>query len=1115
MKYGLIFMFIALSFYALSGETITIDLPGIQLDRQSNITLFTSSESMPMPSEPGAPAIPVVTRFFDIPSGMDIESIHVIAGDTEIVSLAQPPAPVQQPSPLSYQVRSQSIDTLDPDRIPTKYLRNYGSGYRGNRKIGWIALQRCLYHPNDQTIEIPARFELEITYTTDPIQPAIHQSSNRGTAGYLLIASDEYLATLESLVEWRYRGGYDCYTQSVEWIDANVTGNDLQQKIRNYITQMVNEHQINYVTLAGDSDTIPVRHFFAFDCAYGIYDDENQIPSDMYYSCLDGDWDANANGIYGEDDDEPDYFPDVYLSRISARSNEHFESYIARLIEYESGVLDSYETAGGVSMELWQGSHSEVAQQYIYERYFPEEYDITLLYGSENTTENALSLIDQNPNIFQHTGHAAYTVLSLEEGSLRITDLLTMTNDNAGMFYSIGCWSAALDYQSIGEKIVTPDAGGFVAYIGNSRYGWGAPAAPGFGFSEYFQKEFFHVLFQGNPMLSQVNEEQKLPFIPMYQGTSVYKWCAYQLNMIGDSALQLFTSQPEEIAYTVQSSESEIIFNVYSQASGLPIEGSWVSLGGTIRAQTDSSGRAIIPIDRPVLGMLTIIAPGFIAVHVEDFYSDSYLQPYVSEVHWDDDSNLVAPGSSFSVDIVLTNPTAQIFTLEYQLADANELITFDDNAGTILLTPNNPVQTITVTGILDDYSSSFDGIDAIPIDLTCQQGEATILTHSINLEVARPGFALAIDPVVTSNFHLLLHTNVTNSGNLSTMQFFVDGTFISDDATLDNVPLEISLPYMIDDIIEFDLPVTVSDSQPTMSVLELELTFRTYYEEQVFEETQLVSIPYGSLSIEEDFEGDNMWMYEEPWQTVDTYAFSGTNSFSCRPSVSGFYTALTDWSALMEDAELSFQYKYKMPMYGDDGVFIIYETDTFADTLLFLGAGGALDDRDRPVPQVYIEGDWAEYRIDLSDHLIDAEDHFGEYFHIRFDFLCSEIIEGFTEYGSMDEIGIFIDDFSYQPPEIDFDIDEDEGKPITLSIYPNPVCGNFLNIAFSIPSDKNASVEIFNIRGQKVRSFDPTDKRSVIWDLQDATGKKAASGIYFARIKSAGKQIIRKFLVIR
>ncbi len=1131
MKKGIITIMTLLIFSTIFGETITIDLPAIGIERAAETTRITADETMLKAFEPGAPDIPVVTGFFEIPGGMQIEDIEVVVEDVQYVDLEQPLMAVQEAAPLSYPQRSRQILSVDSGKVPTGYLKNSGSGFSGTHRIGWVALERCLYRIDEQTLEIPGRIHLNIKYMSDSTLPAASDNiasslvastllnqprQDRDMAGYLIITADEYQTSLWQLANWRVCDGYEYSIQTVEWIDENITGDDLQEKIRNYIIQMVNTNNISYVTLAGDADVIPVRHFFAFDCAYEIYDDENEIPADMYYACLDGDWDANDNGIYGEDDDNPDYLPDVFVARISFNSQAQCQSYITRLIEYEGGDLDTYETAGGVSMELWLGSHSEIAQRYIYDRYFPEEYDINLLYGDANTTESALALIDENPNIFQHTGHAAYTVLSLQNGRLQINQMMNMSNENAGLFYSIGCWSAAMDYQSIGEMIVTPNTGGFLAYVGNSRYGWGAPAAPGFGFSEFFQKEFFRVLFEEDAMISHANVLQKLPFIPMYQGTSVYKWCAYQLNMIGDSAFRLYTHEPIEMYYHAQTSQDQLIVDVWTEndvENGTqPVANAWVTLGVDNRAQTDANGRASIELGDDLTGTLIISAPGYNTIIVDNFNTYNEIQPYVSDFVWNNGDPVIL-GESFNCEITLANPTAIAVSMHYLFDDQNGAFTLDEYEGWLVI-PANGTESFSIGGSIAEQLDNTEDTN-LHIELLLEPVVHPSYIYYLMTDIARPKITMAMQSEQVSQYRYIMHFQLHNEGDLDAEGMTIDAVVEAGSGSLPDLPLEINEPFPIGGWIEFSATLILDENDPDPTGSLLLLNFQTHHGNSIYGSSYYSQVPIGDVGIEEDFESALTWEGDEAWQTVETYAQNGTHCLSCRPDEPGLYSIATPWTTFMYDAEIGFQYKYKMPMYGNDGVFFILETDETADTLLFLGAGGALYDKGRPAPEVYIEGDWAEYSIDPSDYLVESPPY-STHYRLRLDFLFYELSEGFNEYGSMDEIGAFIDDYSYIPPEIDYDIDTDEDKPIALSIYPNPVrSGDNLTIAFSLVQDREADIDIFNIRGQKVRGFNLTDSRFVSWDMRDASGKSAASGVYFARVRSGNRQTTKKFLLVR
>jgi len=55
------------------------------------------------------------------------------------------------------------------------------------------------------------------------------------------------------------------------------------------------------------------------------------------------------------------------------------------------------------------------------------------------------------------------------------------------------------------------------------------------------------------------------------------------------------------------------------------------------------------------------------------------------------------------------------------------------------------------------------------------------------------------------------------------------------------------------------------------------------------------------------------------------------------------------------------------------------------------------------------------------------------------------------------------------------------------------------------------SIEIFNIKGQKLRSFKIQNSQFKInevgWDLCDEAGNIVSSGVYFVRLKSAGEYL--------
>ncbi len=94
-----------------------------------------------------------------------------------------------------------------------------------------------------------------------------------------------------------------------------------------------------------------------------------------------------------------------------------------------------------------------------------------------------------------------------------------------------------------------------------------------------------------------------------------------------------------------------------------------------------------------------------------------------------------------------------------------------------------------------------------------------------------------------------------------------------------------------------------------------------------------------------------------------------------------------------------------------------------------------------------------------------------------------------------------------------------------LTAYPNPFTA-FTNLKVILPSNKDhllprtttASIDIYNIKGQKVKniSLDPSkvSEQFTYWDGRDAGGKQCSGGIYFLNLSVNGKRCLSKKITL-
>ncbi len=88
-----------------------------------------------------------------------------------------------------------------------------------------------------------------------------------------------------------------------------------------------------------------------------------------------------------------------------------------------------------------------------------------------------------------------------------------------------------------------------------------------------------------------------------------------------------------------------------------------------------------------------------------------------------------------------------------------------------------------------------------------------------------------------------------------------------------------------------------------------------------------------------------------------------------------------------------------------------------------------------------------------------------------------------------------------------------------ISVYPNPF--NQTNeISFTLSVPQNVKIEVFNLRGQKIKILTDEDyaigSHSITWDGKNETGKYVANGTYFYKIYfDKGDTILRKVNILK
>ena len=169
------------------------------------------------------------------------------------------------------------------------------------------------------------------------IRPAaevpVPNSATPGVAfDYLLVTSSNLANAFQSLVERKSRDGLAVKVETMETITNTVAGRDVPEKIRNYIRQSYTNWGIDYVLLGGNTTIIPCRYAYV---RVDLAPKDSYLPTDLYYACLDGSWNGNADRHWGEATDgdhggDVDLLAEVYVGRAPVATLEQVKMFVEK-----------------------------------------------------------------------------------------------------------------------------------------------------------------------------------------------------------------------------------------------------------------------------------------------------------------------------------------------------------------------------------------------------------------------------------------------------------------------------------------------------------------------------------------------------------------------------------------------------------------------------------------------------------------------------------------------------------------------------------------------------------------------------------------------------------------
>jgi hypothetical protein len=379
-----------------TGNTMQVDVSAPQYSVVEDGIQF---EEATYTHPPGAPDLPCRTVTIALPPGAVVQSVGFSGSRHELTTAEIPP--VGPPLPMTnerealgraygvYEARRSRLYSTD-EMYPATYGTVVSKG--GLRKYTLVTVAcyhfayrplsgRLLYSPsitiqieyrisdagtdrarfweelrNDVTFDHLAR---HLIYNWEEAQEWYAADTPQLADGYTIIVPASLVSAVDSLAVYRQNQGYNVSVVTTEFIQSNVDGIDLPQKIRNYLREEMSNTQ--YVLLVGFYTDMPWRSVVPFnDDPDSPYNDPSitPIPTDLYYADLTEpdslSWDYDRDAYYGEvydstfapaGDDSPDYHADVHLARIPYSTAPMIRDICEKTKAFDSNTDMSYKGA--------------------------------------------------------------------------------------------------------------------------------------------------------------------------------------------------------------------------------------------------------------------------------------------------------------------------------------------------------------------------------------------------------------------------------------------------------------------------------------------------------------------------------------------------------------------------------------------------------------------------------------------------------------------------------------------------------------------------------------------------------------------------------------------------
>ncbi|HET6348148.1 MAG TPA: C25 family cysteine peptidase [Candidatus Krumholzibacteria bacterium] len=562
-----------------------------------------------VPRTPGATELPRRTVRIVLPQGQEVDTFSfTFSGETRMADTFAPAAAgdlvgtegerVTAPSRTrdasqrveylgtgtlcGYQVASFAVYPFGTDsgslrrasdvelRIDTRPLTSTTAA-RVRHRDGWReSVRQNLEHMvvNPEALSAYAFTEVVVPETHSGFTASTYPSLEGSPVDYVIVTNDSLAAAYQVLADWKTSKGVPTVVRTTEWIAANYrNGSDMAETIRNFVKDAYSLWGIKYLLLGGDVAQIPVRMAYSAFYPSGV---GSSIPVDMYFGCLDGDWNADHDAVFGEfGSDNADLWAEVYVGRLPTRNNAEVNLMVGKVKNYETPVNTTYEkkilmlgevlfpsnyhpgdtiTLNGADLAEYIRLSDLTAPGLSVAR----NYETYSLYPGSlpETRQAAIDSLNTGYNHVVHIGHGFRFNMSCGDASLVNADADGLTNGvKLSNMNLLNCTACAYTYECLAEHFLRVVNGGAVSVVGSNDSAFPTVA------TDYLD-EYYDLLFNQNVV--HIGEA----FARSREARTAYaeasdagdRWTHFTYTLLADPEMPLWTGPVSTMAVAFPSS---------------------------------------------------------------------------------------------------------------------------------------------------------------------------------------------------------------------------------------------------------------------------------------------------------------------------------------------------------------------------------------------------------------------------------------------------------------------------------------------------------------------------------------------------------------------------------